>query len=610
MILENFVNIKVNPNSREYYISLGYNCSNYEILSIKTLDLPNGSNFEITAVCDFCSNTRKLKYNRYLKNTKNNTIEYSCKKCSNIKSKRTKKIKYGDENWNNKSKSKETRNRKTFDQNNIIKEKRKETCLSKWGVVNPSQVNYIKEKRKKTYIDNYGVENPFESIEIKNKIKETCLSKWGVENYINSDDFNKKYKEYFLNNYGVDHYSKSDEFKVKFEETCLKRWGAKTNLMNDEIKNKISNTNLVRYGFDHVMKNKDISLLNTKSLINNRNNFFDNLGYVYIDYDFDKKVYKLKNKECGHLFDISYDLFRSRIKYNNSSCLFCYPKDNLSSIKEKEIFNWISYLGIKSIENDRNSIKKEIDILLPDLKIGIEFNGLYYHSDKFKEKNYHLDKTIKCNEVGISLIHIWEDDWLYRKDIVKSILLNRFKLLTNKIYARQCVIKMVDSKSSKKFLNENHIQGNTTSSIRIGLYKDDELVSLMTFGNRRINSKNNFELIRFCNRINTLVIGGANKLFNFFLKEFLVSNIVSYSDISMFDGGLYKKLGFENDGNTSLNYYWTDLNKRYHRFNFNKKKLVKLGYDENLTEEKIMKSIGFYKIWGCGQIRWLFKNNF
>lgn len=605
MLVEDFLKIKVNPNSREHYRSVGYDCNNYEIIEIKTRDLPIGSNIEVLVRCDICGLENKIKYNKYIKNTKNQTIEYTCKKCSVIKSKRTKFEKYGDENYQNISKIKKTKLERWGDENYTNRTKSKQTCLNNYGVENPSKSDIVKEKRKKTYLEKFGCENLFQSDEIKEKIKKTCLEKFGTEYYIKSNEMKERYKE-FCNRMGVDHYSKSSDYREKFEKTCIERWGSKTSLMSPDIKEKIKKTNLVKYGFDHVMKNREISILNSKSLIENRSDFFKKLGYEYIDYDFDNGFYKLRNMTCGHVFNIKYDLFRSRIKYGNDSCLVCYPKNELSSIKEREIVNWISSLGINIDVCNRSLIGREIDIYLPDHKIGIEFNGLYYHSDKFKEREYHSDKSERCRKLNIDLLHIWEDDWAYRKDIVKSILLNRLNLVKNKIFARNCDVREVDVSQSRDFLDKNHIQGYTNSSIKIGLYYKGELVSLMTFGNRVINSKKTFELIRFCNKINTNIVGGASRLFKYFLNNYSHDRIVSYSDISLFSGSLYEKLGFINEGRTNLNYYWTDLNIRYHRFNFNKKKLVKMGYDPNLTEEEIMKSIGYYKIWSCGQIRWSF----
>jgi hypothetical protein len=608
MIIDKEIEIKVNPNSRIYYNNIGYKCENYELLKIKTIDLPSGSNILIKIECDNCGDIKILKFNKYYKSTNKLKEEYFCKKCNFIKIKKTKLERYGDENYTNRDKAKETCLEKYGDENYTNRDKAKETCLEKFGVDNISKLGEVKEKKKEKFIKKYGVENPFQSQEVKKKIKETCLQKYNSEYYITSKDAKDKY-ELFCDRLGVEHYSKSNEFKEKFEETCLLRWGKTTNLLNNNIKEKIKQTNLEKYGFDHAMKKKDISVLNAKRIIDSRYDYFLKLGYEYIEYDYNKHLYKLKNIKCGHIFEINYDLFRSRIKYNNNSCLICYPKQELSSIKEKEIANWLNSLNINLIENDRSLINpQELDIYLPEFKLAIEFNGLYYHSDKFKEKNYHINKTNECNKLGIQLIHIWEDDWVYKKEIIKSIILNRLGLVNNKIYARKTTIKEVDTKESREFLNKNHIQGYTTSSIKIGLFYDNELVSLMTFGNRRINSKNNYELIRFSNKLNTNVIGGASKIFKYFITNYSETKIVSYSDISLFSGDLYEKLGFTNDGKTNLNYYWTDLNVKYHRFNFNKKKLVKLGHDHDLTEDEIMKNIGYHKIWSCGQIRWLYNS--
>lgn len=608
MIVKEKIKIKVNPNSREYYNEIGYECYNYDIIEIKTIDLKAGSNIKIDIKCDNCEEKLNIKYNKYYKSTNKLNEPYLCKKCNHIKAKKTKLEKYGDENYNNREKTKKTKFTKYGDENYTNREKAEQTCIEKYGVNNVSKLEDVKNKKKSSTIERWGVENPFQSDVIKEKIKIKCLEKYNSEYYVVSENAKKKYRD-FCDKLGVDHYSKSDEYKQKFKETCLIRFGEITNLMNDVIKDKIKKTNLEKYGFDQVMKNKDISLLNTKSLVEGRSEYFKKLGYEYVGYDYELKNYKLKKVECGHIFDVNYDLFRSRIKYNNNSCLVCYPIQQLSSIKEKEIVNWLVSMGIEVVENNRDIISpRELDIYLPKHKIAIEFNGLYYHSDKFKEKEYHINKTEECVKKNIQLIHVWEDDWVYKQDIVKSIILNRLNLIENKIYARKTKIKEVDTKEAMYFLNNNHIQGYTPSSIKIGLYHNEELVSLMTFGNRRINSQNNFELIRYSNKINTSVIGGASKIFKHFLNKYNHKKIVSYSDISIFNGSIYEELGFKNDGKTTLNYYWTDLNKKYHRFNFNKNKLVKMGYDKNLTEEEIMKNIGYHKLWSCGQIRWIFNS--
>ena len=606
MIINEFIKIKVNPNSRLYFNSIGYKCENFEIIEIKTLDLPKSSNIKIDVKCDICNIHNNIKYNLYLKNTKINTTIYTCKKCCFIKIKKTKLEKYGDENYQNTFKIKKTKLEKYGDESYTNRLKSKQTCMDKYGVDNVSKSSEIKIKKIKTNIKNWGVDNIFKSEVIKKSIKEKIQLKYGVDYYLQSDDCKLKYNK-FCHNLGVSHYSKSDDYRSKFENTSFLKWGFKTPLMHPYIKEKSKQTCLNKYGVENNMQNDEFSKSSTESYINSRYDFFKKIGYDLISYNYNDSIYTLKKIDCNHIFNIKYDLFRSRIKYGNNCCLICYPKDELTSIKEMEIFNFLKEFDENIISGSRNLIGgKEIDIYLPKFKLGIEFNGLYWHSDNFKKKDYHYKKTKSCQENDISLIHIWEDDWINKKDIVKSIILNRIGLIKKKIYARKCIIKEITNKESNIFLEKNHIQGKCNANKCIALFYENKIVSLMTFGKRRINSKLNLELIRFCNLLNTNVIGGASKLFKYFIKNNKVDMITSYSDQSIFNGNLYEKLGFSNDGETSLNYYWTDLKRRYHRFNFNKRKLISMGYDKNLTENKIMKSIGYYKIWSCGQIRWVY----
>ena len=142
----------------------------------------------------------------------------------------------------------------------------------------------------------------------------------------------------------------------------------------------------------------------------------------------------------------------------------------------------------------------------------------------------------------------------------------------------------------------------------MGLYYNDELVSIMTFGYRHTNAKKEFELIRFCNKINTNVVGAASKLFKHFIKNYssqIEENyILSYADISLFDGGLYNTLGFSLKHRTVPNYFWVVNKKREHRFKYNKRKLIKEGFNPNITEKEIMYTRGYYRIFGCGQDRY------
>jgi hypothetical protein len=283
------------------------------------------------------------------------------------------------------------------------------------------------------------------------------------------------------------------------------------------------------------------------------------------------------------------------------------PKCGLSYDKsENELKEFLKSLNISFIENTRKIISPlELDIFIPSHNMAIEYNGLYWHSEIHKPSNYHLNKTIQCEKKGIQLIHIFEDEWLYKQDIVKSRLKNLLGLNQNRIYARKCVIKEVSSKESKEFLNKNHIQGNVNSSVRLGLYHDDTLVSLMTFGSLRksmgSNSvENSYELYRFCNELNTSVIGGASKLLKYFINTYQPKEIISYADRRWSKGNLYEKLGFKFVSNTPKSFSYIINNKREYRFKFRKDVLIKLGFDSKKTSHEIMLERNIFRIYDCG----------
>lgn len=233
----------------------------------------------------------------------------------------------------------------------------------------------------------------------------------------------------------------------------------------------------------------------------------------------------------------------------------------------------------------------EIDIYLPVLKLGFEFNGLYWHSNKFRHKNYHLDKLNYFKERGIRIIYIWEDDYLFKEDIIKSQIKNHLKL-SNRIWARNCEIREIDNKISREFLDKNHIQGSYKQITKsFGLYYKDELISVITFdhfeGRKKMND-DEWNLSRFCNNLGISVIGGASKLLNFFIKEFKPSRIISYADKDWSEGALYDKLKFIKLYETKPDYKYIIGRKRYHKSNFKK-------------NEKSYKYC--LKIYDCGKIK-------
>lgn len=288
---------------------------------------------------------------------------------------------------------------------------------------------------------------------------------------------------------------------------------------------------------------------------------------------------------------------------NHSGCPKCASP---ISKWEQDVADTIASLGVQVEQSNRGILHgHEIDIFLPQYNIGIECDGLRWHNEQYRDKNYHLDKTNECNERGVRLIHIFEDEWCFKKDIWVSMLKNMLHLTENKIYARKCKITTVPSQVARKFLDENHIQGYTQSSVNLGLFHNGELVSLMTFGKPRLNLRGNkkdgnYELVRFANKLNLIVIGGASKLFKHFIKEYHPLEIVSYADKRWSLGRLYNVLGFVRDHDSAPNYYYVQGIKRMNRFRFRKDVLIREGYDQSKTEHEIMLERKIYRIYDCG----------
>ena len=213
----------------------------------------------------------------------------------------------------------------------------------------------------------------------------------------------------------------------------------------------------------------------------------------------------------------------------------------------------------------------------------------------------------------MQLITFWEDQIHNKPNIIKNILLSKLGIYETRIYARKCVIKDVSSEDANKFLNKCHLQGSVVGSVRIGLYYDNELVSIMVFGKKRkaLGNKNvngEWELYRYCNKGGVQVVGGASKLFNHFLKTHPNCVIESFSSNDISNGELYKHLKFTNKGTQKKSYWYIDKKtlQRYHRFSYRKDVLIKRGFDKNATEAEITSKMELYKIYDSGQQKWIY----
>jgi hypothetical protein len=317
--------------------------------------------------------------------------------------------------------------------------------------------------------------------------------------------------------------------------------------------------------------------------------------------------------DCGNICEKqSYDLRNNRV----ISC----GCESSESYKEFQLYEYIrSIYNGEIIKHNKTILKgKEIDIYIPEKHIAIEFNGNYWHS--LKEKRYHQDKTIDCVKQKIRLIHIFEYEW--DNDIIQEKLKIYLKTILNEseakvIYARNTNVHEINQDIAQEFLNKYHLQGYASSTINIGCYYNEQLIGMMTFGKPRFNNSYEYEIVRLCWLPTIHVVGGLEKLFSYFLTKYNPQSIITYVDISKFTGNSYLRIGFKlilPDPITKPNYVWVSHhgNTVKKRYQTQKADLVKNGLGtEDQTEDEIMESLGYYKIYDCGNIKleWVKEDN-
>lgn len=433
--------------------------------------------------------------------------------------------------------------KKTFSQRGeIIKQKTRE----KYGVDSSFQIEKVKEKIKKTVLEKYGVENVMNLPEIQARVKATMLEKYGVENYAQTSEYRQKVIAANLKKYGVPYHQQKEIHHFDI-------W------------------------IDRDKMVKLIESLAEKPTVYDLATYF-NLKDITVVYD---------RMHDWHLDDL--------VKWK--PCRSHY---------EDEIIEFLSSLGITDLSlNNRKVLEgQEIDIFIPDYRIGIEFNGDYWHSDLFccdhnGRSTYHQDKSLLAEKKGVFLFHIFEHEW--DNPVDKTNIKNRLKTLFSKndikIAARKTQLVELTKAQKKEFLDLNHIQGNDRSTKQYGLVYQNEIVACMTFVHPK-NDKYTWELSRFCNKHNCVVQGGASKLFKHFVKTLKDGDTVSsYNDITKTKGDLYKILGFECVSINQPNYVWINFQIRD----------IRTRYQEQASGEvERMHGKGYHRVCDCGTKTWVY----
>lgn len=499
-----------------------------------------------------------------------------------------------------------------------IVEKRKSTNIQKYGCVSPMQNEEVRQRIKQTNLERYGSENPMECAEIRQKLKETNMEKYGADTVLRLKEFRKDEKIYNISKEDLIHYyidenltindiakifgcskgvidNRIAEYEIKkprkliddtIERTNMAKYGVKTTAVLPEVVEKRIVTNLERYGVENPISTEEVrtkikntclekygaecslsnSIVRAKAKETLRRRYHrENGSQTHLS---EESIEVLSSREALREFMITNNIHTVREltlalgrgsmpkigeylhKYDSWDLI--NPKE---SYQEFEIMSFVRSLGV-SCYKDKSILKPyEIDCYCPEYKIGIEFNGIYWHSNLQKEKDYHVKKSKLAEQKGVRLIHIYENEWedARIRPILESMLKIAFGKVENRIYARNCEIREITNREAKPFNEANHLQGHRNAQITYGLFYKDKLVQLMSFSRHK---KYEWEIIRGCPGSNNVVVGGVSKLFKHFVRENNPSQVFSYADFNKFDGEGYLALGMKFIGYSGPDLRW------------------------------------------------------
>lgn len=479
--------------------------------------------------------------------------------------------------------------------------KMKNTLLDRYGVEYPLQSSEIKNKvmntkkerygystfnmnkTKETVINKYGVDSVFKSEEIKNRIRETNLKRYGTYNPMKNEDIKSKSISTNLKKYNSRHYLMTEDGKNKLKDSVRKKYGVDNVFQMESVKDKSRQTNIKRYGTAHPMKSDKVKN-KTKNTCKEK---YGNKSYI------GSEDWRTKTIEtCMEKYGVDYPCMTDNCR--NASRTISKINLEFSKMLDRYGINSELEFGI-----DKYSYDIKIDNFLieidPTPTHNINWNPWKHPVDK----NYHINKTRLANENGYRCIHVF--DWDDKDKIVDLVNPNK-----RRVYARNCCIKIInDNKISNEFLFNYHLQGTCRNQdIIIGLYNNDELLQIMTFGRPRYNKNYQYELLRLCTKNNTVVVGGAEKLFNYFIHNYNPYSIISYCDNSKFRGDIYTRLGMEllDYGNPTCHWYNGD---RHITDNLLRKqgfdRLFGTSYGKGTDNNQLMLDHGFVQIYDCGQ---------
>jgi len=541
----------------------------------------------ILIICDYCSKSHETLFCRY---AANKDITCGSKDCRNKLIEKTCLAKYG------------TRHHLASAQ---VKNKRKNSNIAKYGVDHVAKLDAIKEKIKKANLATYAEKDANGNCVVLEKIKQTNQIRYGTDYSINSPEIKEKAKETTKRNYGTENPFASPEIIEAVELTNLTKYGAKNPFQSPEIQKKIKTTNLLKYGTENPSSSSTV-----------RKNIIDtNLAKYGVPTHLQAEEVKERIKATNLIrygaenpFGSPECIVKAREtkleRYGTAHPNNCYGKT------EKEIADWLYTIsGKKFTPNFKLLEGKEVDLYNEELKLGIEYCGLYWHTEDSKQKrtkNYHADKLKKLNAQDIRLITIFEDEWLYRTAQVKNFLQSVLGIYERTIYARKTTVLEVPPSEAQLFFDNYHIQGkNTLGRYFAGLYLENELLAVMSFG-RHHRKNTQVVLDRFAVKTGVHLPGGASKLFSFLLTLSRVSEVISWSDNRWSEGNVYRQLGFSLVSALAPDYSYVDFSHSCRRVSKQSQRKSKTKCPVDMTEKEYANSNNLHRIWDCGKLRWLY----
>ena len=501
------------------------------------------------------------------------------------------------------------------------KVKTEATLMEHYGVTTPMASSKILQKMRDNYKEKTGYDNPLQNPEVKEKIKQTNLDRFGVECAMNAPEIQEQIRQTMTDKYGAPYVLQSPILVEKIHTTNKERYGYPVATQNPEIQQKIAKTMQERYGVEHWNESWEYrkSVMTDPTKIEEWKSFLEDPDAYVASHFEDVPNYKELEEALG--------VNATTIQVHLASLDKLYLVKYTLSYAENELLDMLRRIdpNMNIKQHNRQLIKPyELDVFLPDYNIAIEMNPTGTHNSSIGSHesgptppSYHKMKTDLCEKNNVFLFHIFGYEWSHKKNIVESMLRNLTGNNLERIYARKCEIRNVPGKDAFDFLQKNHRQGGVHSKIRLGLYYNNELVSLMTFGKMRNTMglgnedlSDCWELVRFCNKLNTSVIGGASKLFTYFVRHYTPTRVRSFSDRAHTRGTLYQTLGFTEVSRSNENYVWVNTkdNKAYSRVNAQKHNLKKFFKDDTIdltrTEKEIMEAHGYVQVFDSGTITW------